>query len=203
VPGLFQPPARPMLRARRRGFWLEEPEAPNLHRCATATGWSVDGFDLVGGQVERGHLGVSISCSCWWWRRFWRFPTLTVSCFICCPFRRVDSSIRPSAAYRREAGVPDAHCGVGRVRRVRRNDLRTVDAGARFASRTHFGELDRELGLQEGMAAAANRFVLGKPVESLSPGIPELDRSVETPRKHWFIGQCNQTGQAVRAPGGN
>jgi hypothetical protein len=68
--------------------------------------------------------------------------------------------------------------------------------------RTHLGELDWELGLQERMAAAANRFARGKPVKSLSPGIPELDRSVELPRKHRFMGQFNQIAQAVQAIGG-
>ena len=49
-----------------------------------------------------------------------------------------------------------------------------------------------EFGLQQRVAAAAERLVRRKPVKSLGPAVPEFDRPIQTPCEHQFIGQCQQ-----------
>ncbi len=60
--------------------------------------------------------------------------------------------------------------------------------------RTQLGKFDREFGLQQRVADAPDRLIRRKPVKSFSPGIPELNRPLKTPREHRFVGQCQQIG---------
>src|SRR6476620_9808491 len=61
----------------------------------------------------------------------------------------------------------------------------------------HFGKFRWKFGLQKVVAAAPHRFVGDETVKTLGPCVPELDRTVQSPRQHGFIGQCQQAGQAL------
>jgi hypothetical protein len=58
--------------------------------------------------------------------------------------------------------------------------------------RAQLDKFDRMLCLQKSVATLADRFVRRKPVEPLGAGVPELDWSVQSPREHRLIGQCQQ-----------
>jgi len=60
--------------------------------------------------------------------------------------------------------------------------------------RIQFGKFNREFGLQQGMAGVADRLVMGEAVKPFGSGVPEFDRSVQTPYEHGLVGQHEQTG---------
>src|SRR6516225_3753634 len=67
--------------------------------------------------------------------------------------------------------------------------------------RMQFGKFDRKFCLQQAVAAAADRLARRKAVKLLGASIPELDRSVQSPRKHRLLRQCQKTTQPPRGLG--
>jgi len=67
--------------------------------------------------------------------------------------------------------------------------------------RQQIGEVEREHGLQQSVAAAPDRLARGKPVQPLGSRVPEFDRATQTPSEHWLVGQHDQASKTFRTCG--
>jgi hypothetical protein len=54
--------------------------------------------------------------------------------------------------------------------------------------RAQVGKINRKFSPQQSVACMSYRFVRRETVKPLGPCVPELDRPVQSPRKHRFVG---------------